>query len=114
MLRIPRRKYRNTPTALGGLKFASKAEARRYGQLLLLERAGEISEITLQPKFTLDVNGLNVATYIGDFSYLQNQILVVEDVKSSATKTAVYRLKKKLMKAIHGIDLVEVEAASGK
>lgn len=105
----PRRKYRNIPTTLGGLTFASRAEARRYGELLLLERAGAISDIVLQPRFQLLVNGTKVGTYVGDFAYRENNILRVEDVKSAATKTPVYKIKRNLMKALHNIDVIEVE-----
>lgn len=105
-----RLKYLNVPTTLGGLRFASKAEARRYGQLVLLQKAGAITNITVQPRFQLVVNGQAVGTYIGDFSYVENGTQVVEDVKSPATKTPLYRLKKKLVKALYGIDVVEIEA----
>lgn len=104
----PRLKYRNTPTTLGGLRFASKAEAKRYGQLLLLERAGAITGITTQPRFPLSVNTVALGAYVADFSYHENGILVVEDVKSKATKTPLYQLKKKLVKALYGIDVKEI------
>lgn len=104
------RKYRNTPVEVDGVKFDSKAEARRYGELLLLLRAGEIAGLEVQPKFVLTVNGVKVCKYFGDFAYVAvNGARVVEDVKSAATRTnPVYRLKKKLLKACEGIDITEV------
>lgn len=110
-----KRKYRNIPTVFDGVTFASKKEARRYQELKLLERAGEITGLELQPKWPLVVNGVGIAKYHGDFAYRDNKHrmeingkLIVEDVKSTATKTPVYKLKKKLMKAIYGIDIKEV------
>lgn len=104
-----RSKYGAVKTELDGITFDSKAEAKRYAELRILARAGLISDLKLQPKFPLEVNGLVVATYIADFSYRDGtQGVVVEDVKSAPTRTDVYLLKKKLMKALHGIEIAEV------
>ena len=109
-----KRKYRNKPTEVDGITFASKKEAKRYQELKLLERAGEISNLKLQPAFPLRVHGYKIGKYIADFSYMSQSkhkpegSLVVEDVKSTATKTPVYSIKKKLMLAIHGINISEV------
>ena len=55
------------------------------------------------------INGVKVCTYIADFTYEELGGVVVEDVKSEFTrKDPVYRLKNKLMKACHGIDIREV------
>ena len=53
---------------------------------------------------------VRVATYIADFSYydVETRSVVVEDVKSKATRTALYRLKKKLIEAQHDITITEV------
>lgn len=105
-----RSKYGNTPTAIDGITFHSKAEAKRYGELKLLHRAGRISELILQPEFPITVNGITVARYLADFQYYDAEgELVIEDVKSEGTKgNAVYRLKRKLVEAVHGIRIVEV------
>lgn len=102
------RKYRNQPIEVDGHKFASKAEARRYGELKLLERAGQIIDLRLQPKFPLEVNGELVCTYIGDFAYYLRGARIVEDVKSPASRTPAYRIKVKLLKALTGIVIREV------
>jgi hypothetical protein len=101
-------KYRNIRTTVDGVEFASKKEAKRYGDLRLLERAGEIADLELQPKFPIVVNGVKVAKYIADFVYLDCKTgeRVVEDVKGMLTRE--YRLKKKLVKALHGIDVKEI------
>ena len=105
------RKYGNVPTDVDGYTFASRAEARRYGELALLLRAGAITDLTVHPRWPLHVNGVKVATYIADFAYsdVKTGALVCEDVKSEPTKTALYRIKKKLMMAVHGIVIVEID-----
>lgn len=106
----PVRKYRNVPTIVDGVSFDSKAEARRWGELKLLQRAGEIADLQLQPSFDLIVNGVKVCAYRGDFGYFRvNGPRVIEDVKSPITrKNPVYIIKKKLLKACEGIDITEV------
>lgn len=103
-------KFGNIPTEVDGIAFASKKEARRYGELRLLERAGRITALKVHPSFPLDVNGIPVCRYVGDFSYLAaDGSAVVEDVKSPITrKHPVYRIKAKLFRAIHGFDVLEV------
>lgn len=105
------RKYGNVKTDVDGYTFASKSEARRYGELALMQKAGEIANLYVQPRFTIYVEDVKVCVYIGDFSYADlrhDGRFVVEDVKSSATRTASYRLKKKLLRATHGIEIFEV------
>ncbi len=77
---------------------------------MLLERARLISEIELQPRYNLVVNEQKIGFYKADFRYrvTETGAVVVEDVKSPATRTQVYRLKKKLVKALYNIDIVEV------
>lgn len=94
------RKFRNVPTEIDGIKFASKREAVRYSQLKLLQRAGQISELKLQPRYPLAVNGLHVCTYVGDFDYLEGARLVTEDAKG--VKTPEFIIKAKLFHALYG------------
>jgi Protein of unknown function (DUF1064) len=103
-------KYHNRKTLVDGIQFDSQKEANRYQQLLLLERAGLIRKIELQPRYDLIVNEQKIGFYRADFRYevVATSTMVVEDVKSSATKTAVYCLKKKLVKALYGIEIIEV------
>ena len=103
-------KYHNRKTLVDGIQFDSQKEANRYQELILMERAGLIRSIELQPRYDLIVNGHKLGFYKGDFRYevVATSILMVEDVKSPATKTAVYRLKKKLVKALYGIEIIEV------
>ena len=100
----PRRKFRNIKTEYDGQKFDSRKEANRYAELRLMERAGAIYD---------EETGETVerpAKYIADFVYRDafTHKLIVEDVKSKATKTPEYILKRKLMYYRFGIRVVEV------
>ncbi len=102
-------KYGAVKTEVDGFVFASRAEARRYGELKMLEDSGEITELALQVPYSLDVNGVHVCDYVADFVYRVSpdpvKGKVVEDVKGK--RTAVYQLKKKLMLAVYGITILE-------
>lgn len=81
-----------------GIMFASKAEKERYDELKMLERCGKISNLELQPKFLLIPKikkGDRATYYIADFAYIRDGKRIIEDVKGF--KTAVYKLKKKLL-----------------
>lgn len=100
-------KYRAKRTEMDGIMFDSAAEARRYRELRLLERAGMVSDLELQPLYPIAVNGRRVAMYRADFRYKDNDgRQVVEDVKG--IRTPVYRLKKKLVEALYDIEITEV------
>jgi hypothetical protein len=105
------RKFRNIPTVYAGLQFDSKREAERAQELMLMEKAGLITDLVLdkrQLRYSLMVNGQNIGTYTADSQYREHGILVVEDVKSKPTKTREYRRTKKLMLALYGIEIREV------
>lgn len=90
------------------MKFDSKKEAARWGELLILQRVASISALRRQVRFPLVVNGVLVCVYVADFVYIEAGRRVIEDVKSAFTrKLPVYRLKKKLMRAVWGIDIRE-------
>ena len=93
-------KYRNIKTVIDGITFDSKKEAARYADLKLMETAHHIFHLQTQPRFPLLVNGKKVADYVGDFKYWSpsENDWIVEDVKSEATKTPLYRLKKRYWK----------------
>ena len=106
-------KYNAIKTTVDGITFDSQAEARRYQELKLLERSGEITGLELQPTFDIlpkhkDIEGKTVRSmnYRADFRYLSGGQLIVEDVKGM--KTQVYRLKKKLVEYIYKIKITEV------
>lgn len=109
-------KYGAVKEDRGKIKFDSKKEARRYDALVLLLKSGEITDLKVQPEFTLieaytkpDGERVRALRYRADFSYRRGGVLVVEDVKSPATRTRTYLDKRKLMREIHGIDVKEVQ-----
>lgn len=95
-------KYNAVKTEVDGIKFDSAKESKRYANLKLLERAGVIENLKLQPRFLLQegftYNGHKERKieYVADFQYERNGQTIVEDVKSKATRTEVYKLKRKL------------------
>jgi hypothetical protein len=102
------RKYKNVPTEVDGIRFASKREAFRYCELKLLEKAGEIMHLELQPRYPLTVNGLHVCTYVADFEYWDLSVPegrpVTEDAKGVRTRDFIN--KAKLFHAIYGREVV--------
>jgi hypothetical protein len=104
-------KYRNEKVESGGRKFDSKREAERAGTLELWKRLGIISDLKYQVRFELVPKqpGERAVTFKADFTYLQDGQFVVEDVKSKATKTQQYVIRRKLMLQVHGIKIREVE-----
>jgi len=101
-------KYGAVPTIVDNVRFASKREATHYGYLKILEQRGKIRDLELQPRYRLEVNGELICTYVADFKYFDVawNAVMIEDCKGF--KTPAYILKKKLMKAIHGIEIREV------
>lgn len=93
-------KYKNKKVQIDMYVFDSIAESKRYKELALLQRAGKISELQLQPKFLLQEsfrkNGKTYRKieYIADFMYEENNKIIVEDVKGKETE--VFKLKHKL------------------
>lgn len=103
-------KYGAVRTQVDGITFASAMEARRYSELRLLEMSGEIADLEIQPRYPIRVNGELICTYVADFRYREGGRLVVEDVKSPATRTRLFIMKKRLMKAVNGVDVIETSA----
>jgi uncharacterized protein DUF1064 len=98
-------KWHNVRTAVDEIFFDSNREAKRYVELNLESLAGEICDLELQKRFSLDVNGVHICDYVADFVYKRDGIQVVEDAKGKPTD--VYVIKRKLMLAVHGIKIVE-------
>ena len=75
-----------------------------------MHRAGRISCLIRQPELLICINGHKIASYFADFTYVDvDGNSVYEDTKSKATKTPVYRLKKKLVECLYNIKIVEIE-----
>ncbi len=96
-------KWHNVKTRKDGFTFDSLDEAARYGELKLLERAGEITDLKihtrhmLQEGFRYQGKWIRPIIYIDDFSYVENGQKVVEDVKGSKkVMTADFKIKRKM------------------
>lgn len=99
-------KYRAVRTEVDGIKFASRKEAKRYGELKMLQIAGEISELRLQVPYELNPNGSFSYRYFADFEYItKGGVKITEDVKGF--RNATYKKKAKLMLKVHGIKIKE-------
>lgn len=113
-------KYHAVPVTIDGRRFASRKEAARFLELRLLEKAGAIADLECQPVFPLHVLELwrsgaplqitTIGRYTADFRYCDctSGEIVIEDVKSSATRTEAYGLRKRLAEVIHGVCIREV------
>ena len=110
-----RSKYGAKKTMVDGIQFDSRKESRRYAELKLLQKAGEISNLELQKKFLLipsqKIGGRVVereCSYVADFVYTDTKTgnIVVEDTKGFRTKD--YIIKRKLMRYLLGINIREV------
>lgn len=118
-------KYHNIPDSRGELRFDSRKEARRYDELLVMLRAGKIRDLKLQPQYTLQESyvtpegeRVRAIRHVADFSYERptepdcngeiHWVKVVEDVKSEATRTEKYKIKKKLMRERLGLSITEI------
>ena len=96
-------KFRAIPTELDGIKFASRKEAKRYRELRLLEKSGELLFFLRQVPFHLPAN----VKYVCDFlCFWQDDTVTVEDVKG--IKMPMYVLKKKQVEAIYPIEITEI------
>jgi len=114
-------KYHNQKTEIDGISFDSKKEAKRFQELREMEKCGAISDLRLQVNFTLiegytkpDGERVKPMVYKADFTYKRPDqtgaftIYIVEDVKSKATRTKTYLLKRKLMRVKFHLEISEV------
>ena len=112
-------KYKNRKVIIDGHAFDSKKEGKRYIDLKLLQRAGQIKDLRMQVSFELmagvkfenEKRKKPAMRYVADFVYtdVKTGLQVVEDVKSAMTrKLPAYRQKKHLMMSVHGIEIREI------
>ena len=110
-------KYGSRKDTRGELRFDSQKEARRYDELMVMLRTGIISDLRLQPQFTLQESyvtetgeRIRAIRYTADFSYIREVSgeKIVEDVKSGPTRTKEYLRNRKFMRSMYGIDVREV------
>lgn len=114
LIRPKSNKYGAKKTTIDGKTFDSIKEANRYTSLLLLQRAGVISDLQTQVKYVLiptqrDAEGKLLekeCSYKADFVYKRDGQLIVEDTKGF--KTPEYNIKRKLMLHVHNIRIQEI------
>ena len=113
-VKMRRSKYGNTKVIYNGMKFDSKRELKRWHELVLLEKAGEIHVLKRQVPCYFEINGEYMVgdnnhktRYVADFTYfcMKDKKTIVED--SKGFKTPEYKLKKAMMRLFHGIDILE-------
>lgn len=99
-----RTKYgaRRTYSELCQRWFASRLEARHGEELVLLERAGEISDLRYQVKLVLSYKPKVTITI--DFAYKEDGIQKYEDTKGVLTRD--FRTKMCWLKQLHDIDVL--------
>ena len=104
-------KYKNKKTTVDGKTFMSIKEAERYIELSRLEKLGLITDLQLQVKYRLippqrgTIRNERPCDYYADFVYKIDGETVVEDTKGKKTKD--YVIKRKLMKKVYGIEILE-------
>ncbi len=106
-------KFGNKACEVGGQKYRSKREANRHQALMLLAHAGLVENLRrevrfeLAPAVKLDGKTKPALRYFADFVYFDKRLgrEVVEDCKGH--RTDVYRIKRHLMKSVHGVDILE-------
>lgn len=114
-----RSKFGAVATVVDGIRFHSKGEARRWAELKLLERAGQISILRRQIPFILSVKNfrggdlIELGKYIVDFSYLDGSgHSVYEDFKGFSTPLGAWKIRH--AEAEYGIKVRITGAASRK
>ena len=91
--------------------YASAREAKRAAELRILEQAGKIGPLNEQVPYTLlpaTAEFPRALRYIADFTYVDRETgqVVIEDAKG--VRTPVYKLKKRLMKQLLGVEVTEI------
>jgi hypothetical protein len=101
-------KYNSNKTEVDGIIFDSTKEANRYKELRLLLKAGEIGVLKRQVEYELNPGGTHSLKYYSDFEYIITATgeHIIEDVKGFRTKE--YKKKRRLMRKVHGIDIIEL------
>lgn len=102
-------KFGAVRTTLDGITFDSKREAAYYAELKLRERAGEVADVQLRKPFTLVINGQLIGTYRCDFAFHDNLTRSYRVVDVKGVETREFKRTKRLMRALHGIEVEVVK-----
>lgn len=104
-----RNKFGAQRCELDGITFASKAERNYYALLKVREKAGEVSNVELQPVYELSVNGQLVGTYRPDFRFYDARDKRVRVVDVKGVRTREFNRTVRLMRAIHKVEVEVVK-----
>jgi hypothetical protein len=114
-MRPKRSKYGAVAQTVDGQRFASGAEAKRYAEMKILEKRGDIAALELHPVYQIVIDGApvkmrngHIAKYTADFRYLENGVRVVEEVKGYVVRD--YPLRRALVEHIYHVQIREVRA----
>ncbi len=112
-----RRKYANEPTVVDGIRFDSRAEAKRHADLQFMVKAGLIRDLKRQVRYVLVPKQARPSggierekAYVADFVYVDGRTgrTIVEDVKGA--EPALWGWKRALMLHVHGVEVTVVKA----
>jgi hypothetical protein len=95
-------KYHNKRCVIDGIKFDSLVEGQHYAELKIRERAGEITELTVHPRYPIIINKRQVCIVELDFSYRDKEGHT-HFIDCKGMDTALSKLKRKLVLACHGV-----------
>jgi hypothetical protein len=98
-------KYKNKKIIIDNITFDSKLEGKHYNQLKLLEQAGEIKDLELQPRYDLIINDVKIGFYKADFRFFDIKEDRERVIDSKGMDTPVSKLKRKMVKAVYGVDV---------
>lgn len=101
-------KYNAKKITIGGIVFDSEKEGKRYGELRMLERGGEISDLKIHPRYSIEINGIYICYVELDFEYYSTRLNTKVYEDSKGLDNPLSKLKRKLVEARYGIkvDLV--------
>lgn len=106
-----RSKYNNVKVRWNDMWFDSIYEMNAAKNLESMRKAknkrDRVVDVQYQVKFRIVVNKAKICDYIADFvvEFADGRVEVID---AKGMRTSVYRLKQKMMKAVHGIDIVEM------
>lgn len=99
-------KYNNRLVPFDGYTFGSSAEAQRYGELTLLEKAGQIHALRVHPRYVVvaawdNADGVHepAIRYEADFEFIEGNEIVIEDVKGAETRE--WKIKWRLARMLY-------------
>jgi hypothetical protein len=101
-------KFNNNKCIVDDKEFDSEKEANYYKKLKILLKAGKIGFLELQVPYELNPGGTHSLKYIADFVFVDRETGEKHVVDVKGFRTVIYRKKRRLMKKVHGIKIIEI------